>query len=133
MKFVLLLSLRKPRRGMTLIEVTLVISVLLTLTSVLFMGSIAYKRGSDRAQCIQNIASVQKAVRSYGNLVGKGPGETVTDLKNKVIGGDKMVPFEPTCPSGGLYNYAGDVLPLTSHLYLDCDLPGHEPKSSKGW
>ncbi len=133
MKPVLLPESSHPRRGMTLIEVTLVISVLLTLTSVLFMGSIAYKRGTDRAHCIQNIASVQKAVRSYGNLAGLAPGDTVANLKTKIIGADKLVPIEPDCPAGGLYNYAGDTLPATSTLYLDCDLPNHEPKNFSGW
>ena len=68
---------------MTLIEVTLVISVLLTLTSILFVGIVAYKKGTDRAHCIQNIARVQKAVRSYGNLSGLGPGDSITDLKDE--------------------------------------------------
>ncbi|MCB1228654.1 MAG: type II secretion system protein [Verrucomicrobiae bacterium] len=127
-----LLNLIKPR-GMTLIEVTLVISILLALTSALFLGVTAYKRGADRANCIQNIASVQKAVRSYGNLAGKRPGDTIPNLKDEIIGFNKLVPLEPSCPGGGLYNYSGNTLPLPNHLYLDCDLPTHEPKTSRGW
>ena len=121
------------RRGMTLIEVTLVISILLTLTSVLFIGTIAYKRGTDRAHCIQNIASVQKAVRTYGNMAGLDPGDTVDGLKSEIIGPDKLVPLEPACPAGGLYQYAGDQLPAPSQLYLECDFSMHEPKNSHGW
>ncbi len=58
----------KNSAGMTLIEVTLVIAVLLGLISVLFIGVKAYKRGSDRAKCILNVSTLQKAVRSYQNL-----------------------------------------------------------------
>lgn len=118
---------------MTLIEVTLVIAILLGLTSVLFLGATAYKRGSDRAICIQNIASVQKAVRSYGNLAGLKPGDFVPNLKDEIVGGDKFVPFEPVCPSGGSYLYGGNVLPAGSTLYLDCDINLHEPKNTNGW
>ena len=118
---------------MTLIEVTLVIAVLLSLTSVLFVGVVAYKKGTDRSYCIQNIARVQKAVRSYGNLSGLGPGDSVTDLKSQIIGPGKFVPLEPVCPAGGTYTFGGDVLPPGSTLYLDCDIDTHLPKSSNGW
>lgn len=126
-------SNRQSWRGMTLIEVTLVIAILLTLTSILFVGIVAYKKGTDRAHCIQNIARVQKAVRSYGNLSGLGPGATINDLKNEIVGPGKFVPLEPICPGGGTYTYGGDVLPAGSTLYLDCDVLTHLPKSSAGW
>lgn len=118
---------------MTLIEVTLVIAVLLSLTSILFVGVVAYKKGTDRSHCIQNIARVQKAVRSYGNLSGLGPGDSVTNLKDAIIGPGKFVPFDPVCPAGGTYSFGGDILPPGSTLYLDCDIDTHLPKSSTGW
>ncbi len=118
---------------MTLIEVTLVIAVLLGLTSVLFLGTAAYKRGTDRSFCIQNIASVQKAVRSYANLAGLNPGDHAPGLKDAIIGADKFIRMEPVCPSGGVYTYGDDFLPHGSVLYLVCDQPLHEPKSSEGW
>ena len=40
------------KSGMTLIELTVVILVLLSLISILFVGARAWKRGSDRAGCI---------------------------------------------------------------------------------
>jgi hypothetical protein len=51
----------KHQAGLTLIEVTLVIAVLLGLISVLFIGVSAYKEGSNRSKCILNISNVQKA------------------------------------------------------------------------
>jgi len=132
MKCSLLLQ-TKAKRGMTLIEVTLVIAILLSLISILFIGVTAYKKGTDRVFCIQNIASVQKAVRSYGNMAGLNLGDSVVDLKDQIIGAKKYLPIDPVCPAGGNYTYGGDVLPASSTLYLDCDIIKHEPKSSSGW
>ena len=57
-------------RGMTLIELTISISVLLVLISIVFVGSRAWKRGSDRAVCVLTLRNVQVAARSYQNLYG---------------------------------------------------------------
>ena len=118
---------------MTLIEVTLVIAILLSLTSILFVGIVAYKKGTDRAHCIQNLARVQKAVRSYGNLSGFNPGDSIPNLKDEIVGPGKFVPLDPICPGGGTYTFGGDILPAPSMLYLDCDISTHLPKSSTGW
>ena len=57
-------------RGMTLLELTVVIIVLLALISVMFVGARAWKRGSDRAGCVLTLRNVQVAARSYQNLYG---------------------------------------------------------------
>ncbi len=120
-------------RAFTLIEVTLVVSVLLGMILVLFLGVSAYKKGSDRALCIQNIASVQKAMRSYSNLFALGPGNSVANLKDEIIGPDKFIEAEPVCRSGGTYTYGGDTIPLASVAYLSCSLPDHVPSTVSGW
>ena len=51
----------KRTRGMTLLELTVVILVLLSLISILFIGARAWKKGSDRAGCIMQIRNVQLA------------------------------------------------------------------------
>ena len=118
---------------MTLIEVTLVIAVLLSLIAVLFVGAVGYKRGSDRAMCIQNIASVQEAIRSYANLYQYNPGDTVTNLRDNIIGSDKFIQYEPECRAGGNYTYAGDTIPSAGTAYLTCDIGDHVPNSVAGW
>ena len=55
---------------MTLLELTITISVLLALISIVFIGSRAWKRGSDRAICVLTLRNVQVAARSYQNLYG---------------------------------------------------------------
>ncbi len=56
------------QRGLTLIEITLVVGVLLGLISVLFIGVSAYKEGSNRSKCLLTSSSVQKAMRARQNM-----------------------------------------------------------------
>ena len=80
---------KKGQAGLTLIEVTLVIAVLLGLISVLFIGVAAYKKGSDRAKCILNISTVQKAARSYQNLYDLRNGDALA--VGDIAGAGKMI------------------------------------------
>ena len=120
-------------RAMTVVEVTVVIAVLLGLISVLLVGFKAYKSGADRASCIQNIATVQKAMRSYSNINGKFPGDTVTDLKDEIIGPEKFLNALAPCPGGGNYSFAGDTIVEVGSLFMACNIDGHEPTDPNGW
>lgn len=60
----------KKNKGMTLIELTVVILVLLSLISVLFIGARAWMRGSDRANAALLIRNAQQGVRSHANIMG---------------------------------------------------------------
>ena len=53
--------------GMTLLELTVVILVLLSLVAILFVGARAWRIGSDRASNILNLRNVQQAVRAHAN------------------------------------------------------------------
>jgi hypothetical protein len=126
--------------GMTLLEVTVVILVLLSLVATLFFGAQSWKRGSDRAICIVNIHNVQKGVRSYSNLYGFDPGASVPGLKTQVIGLGRFVEVTPTCPGSGVYNFGGgsgeDVIPQMGSLYMDCNLAtsdAHVPNITPDW
>jgi type II secretory pathway pseudopilin PulG len=119
--------------GLTLVEVTLVIAVLLMLTTVMFLGVSAYKKGSDRALCIQAISTVQKAVRSYANLNALSPGESVANLKDQIIAPDGFIIAEPVCRGGGTYTFGGDTIPLSGAVYMTCSLTDHVPSSPGSW
>lgn len=121
---------------MTLIELTVVILVLLTLIGVMFIGANAWKNGSDRVLCILNLQSVQKGVRSYSNLHGRSPGETVPGLQAEVIGLGRFVDAMPECPAQGSYTSSGDVIPMLGSLYLECSLSAsgaHAPTNVEDW
>ena len=128
------------RNGMTLLELTVVILVLLSLISVLFVGANAWKRGSDRTLCIMNIRNVQNAVRSFSNLYGYKPEDNVTGLQVRVIGPGKFIEPAPTCPSAGTYSYGpdfgNDTIPPIGELYMQCSLSAtaeHVPQNADYW
>lgn len=58
----------KAKSGMTLIELTVVVLVLLSLISILFIGAKAWKKGSDRAANVMNLRNVQQAVRGHAAM-----------------------------------------------------------------
>ena len=122
--------------GLTLIEVTLVIAVLLGLISVLFLGATAYKKGADRAQCLVNSASVQKAVRSYANIYQLNVGDPLIHT-TQLIGSGNMFESEPVCPEYGAYLWETEV-PAVGTPYIDCWDPNnspeyHYPQNTLGW
>ncbi len=124
--------------GMTLLELTVVILVLLSLISILFIGARAWKRGSDRAGCIMNIRNVQQAVRSYANMYNSA--ETFDEYL--VFGPGKFIeqPISDLyCPQEGSGAYGADnagVIPDVGVLYVSCSAPTeykHIPDEYSAW
>ena len=93
--------------GMTLIEISLVIALLLGLIAVVFLGIGSYREGADKAKCKIQLAQVQKAVRAFCNFQNLAIGATfgVADA----FGGGKAVQNQPICPSGGTYAWETEV------------------------
>ena len=124
-------TLRK-NKGMTLLELTIVILVLLTLIGVLFFGAKAYKQGADRSACILNIRNVQQAMRAYCNMNQKNVGDDLASTD--FIGADLFLEQEPECPGGGTYALDNtDVVPEPGVVYMTCDFddgPSHSPTGS---
>ena len=113
----------KRKSGMTLLELTVVILVLLSLISILFIGARAWKKGSDRAGCILNIRNFQQAVRSYGNMHELAPGDTCPAFTSVIIGSNLFMENAPVCPGRGTYTgTAGTTIPLVGTLALGCSL-----------
>jgi type II secretory pathway pseudopilin PulG len=125
---------------MTLLELTVVISLILLLLGILAFGARAWKRGSDRAMCVIHIQTVQKAVRAYSNLYGYSAGQSAPGLQSQVIGLGRFVEVMPTCPSSGTYTFGQtfgiDTIPPVGTLYMECSLAStekHEPDSFADW
>lgn len=135
---------------MTLLELTLCISVLLVFITIIFVGSRAWKRGSDRAGCVLTLRNVQVATRSYQNLYGYefggrpfaeyGTQDIALHLYEK--GYIEKTLFDQArgtvnCPGGGTYNCPiPDIFPQSGELYLKCalsDSDGHEPTTHADW
>lgn len=125
---------------MSLLELTVVILVMLSLIGILFVGSRAWKYGSDRALCIMNLSNVQKGVRGYAYLHECDEGSTVPGLQNLVIGTGLFVEVTPRCPTAGSYTFGqtlgSDVIPPTGTLYMECSLNvshEHVPPDITDW
>ena len=67
---------RKP--GMTLLELTVVILVLLSLITILFIGARAWKKGSDRSTNLINLRNCQQAMRGHQNTRQLAVGDPFT-------------------------------------------------------
>ena len=128
----------KAKSGMTLLELTVVILVLLSLISILFIGARAWKKGSDRAGCILNIRNVQQAVRGDQNMKNKAPTDTGI-VAGSIIGAAGYLTKEPVCPSTNTaYVIAtAGTYPAEGTLYATCPniltYADHVPADITGW
>ncbi|TAE77364.1 MAG: hypothetical protein EAZ65_02540 [Verrucomicrobia bacterium] len=106
-----LTHINKRAKGMTLLELTVVILVLLSLISILFIGARAWKKGSDRAANIMVVRNVQQAVRSYQNMNNISVGAAVdATVAGPIFGPGDFIENLPTHPVAGLsYTYTGTV------------------------
>ena len=132
----------KLKPGMTLIEITVVILVLLTLIAVLFIGANIYKKGANRAACILNIRNIHQAVRADQNLNKKNTSDTL--VRTTIMGGaDAYIENEPTCPTdGGAYGLEA-TYPVTGTVAATCTNNGAagatitdhlpNPSDTSGW
>jgi type II secretory pathway pseudopilin PulG len=123
-------AMRRRSAGMTLIEITVVITVMMALIGILFLGATAWKSGSDRSNCLVNIRNVQLAARSYQNMYAINPGATFTN--SMIIGPNSFVPQTPSCPASGSYAFA-TAFPATGTLFMTCSVASHVPPSHSGW
>ncbi len=131
----------KIKAGMTLIEITVVILVLLTLISVLFIGANIYKRGADRAACILNIRNIHQAVRANQNLTNLTPGTTplaLADYNATIFSteDDERYLVRPVCPAtAGSYDpngTAGGTYPETGTVAVICGDNGVDGTHANG-
>ena len=107
----------KAKSGMTLLELTVVILVLLSLISILFIGARAWKKGSDRAANILNIRNVQQAVRAHANVRSLAEGATLA--ATDIVGTGKYL--NSVTPPNSDITYTGNfaaTVPVMGTLYL---------------
>ena len=56
------------KRGMTILEMTVVIVLLMALVSILFVGAAAWRKGTDRSTNLLNLRNCQQAMRGAQNM-----------------------------------------------------------------
>jgi prepilin-type N-terminal cleavage/methylation domain-containing protein len=112
-------------KGVTLIELTVVISVILTLLSTLFLGASYYRDSASQATCIAQITQMQKAIRSYQNLENLPYNHPITE--SDVVGADKALGEAPQCPLGGGYTFLNRI-PNLGEQFATCTNYGGPPE-----
>ncbi len=105
----------KRKSGMTLLELTVVILVLLSLISILFIGARAWKKGSDRAANILNIRNVQQAVRGHANI--RALDISAALASTEIVGPGKYL-NNVTSPNTDITYTYGAAIPAIGTLYL---------------
>jgi hypothetical protein len=102
---------------------------LMTGTSILFVGSRAWKKGADRSACIINTRNTQQAVRAYQSAKGLKPGDPIP--WDRIYGRNLA---KPVCAGGGKYTFS-KVIPKTGDLACECDNEEHRPApgTTKDW
>ena len=119
------------QRGTTLIELSVVIAVILLLVGVLFIGVQAWRNSANKAACLVNISSIQKAARGYQNAHLLNPTDA---LPHAGLVTDQYFTTLPTCPvSTNTYAFT-DAVPDIGKAYAACsDAAGHGPTNTNNW
>ena len=104
--------------GMTLIEISLVIALLLGLIAVVFLGIGSYRKGSDKAKCKMQLAAAQKAVRAQANFLNLNIGDAFVSTTD-AFGPGKALENEPVCPTGTAYTWDATIPPV-GESYGEC-------------
>lgn len=127
-------SKKETKTGMTLIELTVVILVILSLISLLFVGFYTWKKGADWSKCTNlNIRGVQKAVRDWQTKEGLKPGDLI--VWDEIFGEGKYFKERPKCPSEAHYYYES-MIPEEGELVIHCQHKGdpeHVPITHDDW
>jgi prepilin-type N-terminal cleavage/methylation domain-containing protein len=116
------------QRGTTLIELSVVIAVILLLVGVLFIGIQAWRDGANKAACLVNVSSIQKAVRGYQNM---NPTLTTVDVAADLVPG--FFASVPTCPAQGTYAPLSGAFPASGTAFTACSITAHNPTSTANW
>ncbi|SHJ10084.1 hypothetical protein SAMN02745181_1187 [Rubritalea squalenifaciens DSM 18772] len=104
------LNASASRRGVTIIELTIIVAVIILLVSTLIMAGKYYINHSNRSACITNLNQIHKAIRSTQNVGQLSIGSPLA--MQDLVGADKALPKMPVCPqSSGSYTLANTILP----------------------
>jgi type II secretory pathway pseudopilin PulG len=117
----------KAKSGMTLLELTVIILVILSLIGILMVGVSAWKRGADRSANILNIRNVQQAVRAHANTRNLNIGDPCPSTD--IVGAGRYLEDITEPNSSITYTYSANV-PAFGSLYLQASYSNAEAEAA---
>jgi general secretion pathway protein G len=111
------ISLSARRRGFTLVEIMIVVSIIGLLVSIALPAFVKSRNQARKQACIENLSQLESAKQQWALEVGKTSGDIPT--QDDLIGSSKYIKHMPSCPGGGTYDFkpVGTV--------AECTEPGH--------
>lgn len=120
-------------RGLTLLELTVVLLVLLTLVSILFVGARAWKLGADRAANVTNIRNAQQAARGHQNMHNLPIGAPLAETEIYGENGTTNYLKKPEPPAPAIVSYAGlGTVPPIGDLWLQAAYHDEDAETDYG-
>ena len=93
----------KLKKGITLVEIMIVVAIIAILAAVAIPNFVKYRRNSQAAACVSNLKQIQAAIEQ-SKMAGNSP-SALSDL----VGKDKYIKATPTCPASGTYTLGDDT------------------------
>lgn len=98
-------EMRKSQKGFTLVEIMIVVLIIGILLSIAIPNFVKARDTSQAKACVANLKTIDSAVQQY-MIENKGEVPTYPD---DLVGADKYIKSEPTCPAGGTYTIPSGV------------------------
>lgn len=108
------MKLSKNRKGLTLIELLIVVIILGALAAIAIPRMSENSANAKHRACQANIATMNTQIEAYYSNLGTWP--VFDDL---VVDANYFPDLRPVCPAGGTY-----TMSATTHR-VDCDYAGH--------
>lgn len=92
---------RARRRGFTLLEILIVVSILGLLVALAIPNFVKSRAYAKRQLCIENLTQIESAKQIWGVETGQSDGDTPTDAD--LFGPTSYMKERPECPTGARY------------------------------
>ncbi|MEM9080552.1 MAG: type II secretion system protein [Verrucomicrobiota bacterium] len=123
-------------RGITILELTIVILMLLSLVSILFIGVSGWKKGADRSKTLLVVRNIQQATRVHQNFSAAKPGDTDLSLGTSIFNSSGTAYIRTSAPgippkhpvSGESFTFHSggkNVYPENGTLYVTSSGPAY--------